>query len=898
MANNFAPLVSVKPTSIEISEKKSFLSLIDVMDLDNNPILTYRFRDNGSLATSGFFIRNGVKVAANQWIEVSAADIGSIVYQAGLVADQETISVQVYDGRWSSIASGAITSINQNFFAPEVSTVSGSILANEIRLVSDLVSATDRDGNAIQRFEFLDPQAHPNSGYFTYDGVRVTSGLWFSVLPENLQRLRFVSAVYGPFTETLSVRATDGKFMSSIESFSITTTRNSFAPVLNAVNVQAATGVNATVRPFFTVSDADGNTIKSISFRDSGVSAGSGYFTVNGVPQQQGVFFTVPYSQLETVRYQYANQSEVEFFSMQVSDGTYISQVVTGTIKAVPRPALDVTSTELVFDALETTQLSALFSKGDNGPNYTKYEVYDRNNDITSARIVVNGNALLQDKVYELSPGQMANTQIRAAMSDRGRSLDEIYVRANNGLFWTDWERLNVNTEPVANRALQSFGRWDNQTDGKTIVTYQFAESVVPYYAPDSSEVTSFQALTPEAREAIRAIYLDIEKYANVRFIELPWQPNPGAAKTVWGMNTQTGSQAYAYGPISETGTFDPVGDIWVSDAGPTAPDHPDRGVRGSYAWLTYYHEIGHSMGFKHPFEGDPVLPSWLDDSQVTIMSYTDSRRAPADGANNRGYATTFTVYDIVELQRLYGANMAFNSGDTQYRWDLNDNNLQSVWDGNGNDTINFGNQVAAATIDLREGHYSSLNGRANALIVPFGAKLENARGTRNNDTIFGNEMVNLIFAGEGNDRISGFGGNDIIRGGSGSDTYTWSMGDGRDVIREDSQGGLDVIEFRDLIGNYDALQNDFTFWRTGTGLKDLRIELTLDSKQSLGGMTITDMNNGSSQVETLRIVDKNGALIGRQIDLNSVYTGSSDEKKQFRITDFQTPNGYVAVPI
>ncbi len=896
MANNFAPLVNVKTTEIEVSQKRLLSSLIEVQDLDNNPILRYRFRDNGTLNTSGFFTRNGVKVAANQWIEVAAEELSTIYYHSGLIVGQETISVMAYDGRWSNVATGAMLTIRANFFAPEVSATPGSVLANELRLINDLFTVTDRDGDAIQQLRFWDTQAHPHSGYLTFNGAQVPAGQWFTIDFDQLNQLRYVSALYGPASETIRIQASDGKQWGNIADMVMSTTPNQFAPVLNARDVQAAVGRDVSVRTFFTVSDQDGNSIKEIWFRDTGVAAGSGYFTVNGVPKQQGVFFSVPYSQLDTVRYQYSSSGEVEFFDVQVSDGRFLSPISRGQITAVPRPVIEVVNDNVIMDAIQFQPLLPMINKVDSGPAFTKYEVYGFNSNFESARIIVNGSPLLQNRIYELSAAQMANAQVRSAVSDPGRSLDEIYVRGFNGVFWTDWQRINIRTEPVANQALQSFGRWDNNVNGKTQVTFSFADTAPPYYPEGDENLEGFEPMDPVARAAVRAIYRNIETFANLRFVELPWWQNGASAKTVWAKNTQQDSQGYCIGPIRETGQFDPIGDIWISNAGPTATSDPDRGTPGSFGWLTYYHEIGHSLGFKHPFEGNPVLPSWIDSHQLTIMSYSSSFDAPPSG--NSGYPITFTLYDVLEIQRLYGANMSHNADNTQYRWALGDNDLRVIWDAGGIDTLNYGNQVAAANIDLRPGRYSSLNGRQNALGIAFGATIENARATPNNDTIIGNEARNIIWGLQGNDRITGLGGNDVLRGGAGNDTYVWGPGDGRDVIREAGEGGRDAIEIVDRFNRFNSLEVDFTFWRTGQNLRDLRIEITLGDRQSIGGITIAEMSQTASQVETLRIVDRNGQQLGRSVDLTSVWVGTTDQKKNFRITDFQTQFGYVAVPV
>lgn len=897
MSNNFAPLVNVKPTDLEISEKRLLSSLIDVQDLDNNPILKYRFRDNGTLATSGFFTRNGVKVAANQWIEVSAAELANVYYNSGLIIGQETISVMAYDGRWSNVATGAMFTIKANFFAPEIATQPGFILANEVRMINDLFTATDRDGDAIKQFRFLDTQAHPHSGYLTFNGAQVPAGQWFTIEANQLNSIRYVSAAYGTSTETIRIQASDGKSWGTAADLVMTTTPNNFAPILNARDVQAAAGRDVSVRSFFTVSDPDGNSIKEIWFRDTGVDASSGFFTVNGVPKQQGVYFSVPYSQLDSVRYQYASLGEVEFFDVRVSDGKFTTPATRGQITSVPRPVIEVVDNNVIMDAIQFRPLLSMFDKVDTGPLYTKYEVYGHNPNFESARIVVNGNPLLQNRIYELSATQMANAQVRSAVSDPGRSLDEIYVRGFNGIFWTDWQRINIRTEPVNIAALQSFGRWDNQVNGKTQVTFSFADTPPPYYAPDDENLAGFQPMTVEARAAIRAIYKNIETFADLRFVELPWWQNGPSAKTVWAKNDQTDSQGYTIGPIQESGQNDPIGDIWINNSGVTGADDPFRGTPGGYAWLTYYHEIGHSMGFKHPFDGSPVLPPWIDSHQLSIMSYNSSFDAPPASVYE-GHPITFMMYDIMELQRLYRPNMSHNADNTQYRWSIDDTDLRVIWDAGGIDTLNYGNQFAPAVIDLREGRYSSLNGRANAMGIAFGAVIENARGTHNNDVITGNDVRNTLWGGNGNDRLIGLGGNDVLRGGAGNDTYVWGPGDGRDIIREAGDGGRDTIEIVDRFNRFNSLEVDFTFWKAGQNLRDLRMEITLGDRQSIGGITVADMINTGSQVEILRVVDRNGEQLGRAVDLTSVWVGATDQKQNFRITDFQTQFGFVAVPV
>jgi Ca2+-binding RTX toxin-like protein len=269
-------------------------------------------------------------------------------------------------------------------------------------------------------------------------------------------------------------------------------------------------------------------------------------------------------------------------------------------------------------------------------------------------------------------------------------------------------------------------------------------------------------------------------------------------------------------------------------------------------------------------------------------MSYSNT-----PGRND--YPMTPMLYDIMALQTMYGANTTFRTGNDTYVYELANTQMQALWDGGGEDTINMGNQTRGGTIDLREGRLSSLNGVAGSLWIPYGCVIENARGTRDSDTMFGNEIRNLLFGNEGNDRFVGNGGDDVLRGGTGNDTYVWSMGDGNDVVREESNGGREIIEISDPIGRLNALQDDFIFRKFG---RDLRIDMTFNQGESLGSVVIKDMAWGGSRVETLRFVDSQGNKIGNDIDLNSVFVQSTDVAKRFQLTNSQTQFGYIASPV
>ena len=350
--------------------------------------------------------------------------------------------------------------------------------------------------------------------------------------------------------------------------------------------------------------------------------------------------------------------------------------------------------------------------------------------------------------------------------------------------------------------------RWNFGSPVGTPVTVSYSfMAAAPTYADDSDK-KGFTAFNAEQMSATRQILNLISQQVGITFQEVS-DSATSYGDIRFGNNAQ-GQTSAGYATFPDTTDRNSAGDLYINNEDTSTLSNITVGTN-SYATLV--HEIGHTLGLKHPGNynaGEPAattpdnfLAKAEDSEATTVMSYVKTPQ--------RTEREFFGPYDLLALKYLYGI-VAYNSTDTSYVYDKAVGQRQVMIDDTGGaDTIDFSAILMGATVDLTAGAFSSVGvledgvtAAINNLSIAYDVVIENATGGPANDTLRGNAATNNLRGNGGNDTISGGTGNDTIDGGSGIDTASYS-GSRAGFALTRTAGGFSLVDTVGLEGT-DAL--------------------------------------------------------------------------------------------
>ena len=287
-----------------VNERVAASELFNVSDADGDAIQQYRVIDRSDNVGGGFFEFKGQRQASAQFFRVDQNELDQLFYVGGANSPQaENLGFRAFDGfEFGPVTNLQVNTVSRPTVSPPV-VLPGTAEVDTNRSVSasELFTASDADGDPIERYWLVDRSPTPLGGFFELDGVRQQSARFFSVSAEEFENVRYIGGRFGLQSENIGVQVLAGGRLSDITDVTVTTLPNLNAPVPVLADVRERIGTVIDAADLFTFTDVENNPVQRFGFFDSETTGG--FFTVNGVRQPGQTWLILDFDQLDTVQY-------------------------------------------------------------------------------------------------------------------------------------------------------------------------------------------------------------------------------------------------------------------------------------------------------------------------------------------------------------------------------------------------------------------------------------------------------------------------------------------------------------------------------------------------------------------------------------------------------------------
>ena len=343
---------------------------------------------------------------------------------------------------WSFAYNGGSTSFALSDIVnlpPVVTVFNSTVDGDESVAASSLFTASDPDGDPLTRYAFKD--LSPSGGYFTLNGVAVVPDSFVVVDAVDLGSVRFVGGSSAA-TDTVIITVDDGfgwaTTPSGYPTGTITTTVvPNTPPTVTVINTSIGNGQAVAAASLFTASDPDGDAFTRYAFKD--LSAGGGFFTLNGSQIAADSFLVVDAAQLSQVQFVGGSSGGTDNIIITADDGevwakTSAGDYPTGTITTTgtPNTPPSVSVIDRSVDDGEAVAASSLFTATDaDGDVLTRYAFKDVS--AGGGHFALNGAEIPTDSFLVVDAADLSSVQYVGGPS---AGTDTVIITADDGSVW------------------------------------------------------------------------------------------------------------------------------------------------------------------------------------------------------------------------------------------------------------------------------------------------------------------------------------------------------------------------------------------------------------------------------------------------------------------------------